>query len=246
MIRGLYTSTAGLTARLARMAVISNNLANATTVGFKQDLIDEQEFWRLLLDRLGPDQARVGALATANVPGEPLIDLTPGPLEATEQPLDLALEGPGFFVVETPDGERLTRAGNFSLDGERRLVAADGALVLGQDGPITLPPGDVTIAPDGTISVDGTAVGQLRIVELPAGANLEKEGATRFAVVGGAPAPAAQTQVRQGFLEGANVDLAGQMVAMLALLRGYQAGQRLLQLQDDVLGKAVNEIGRPV
>lgn len=253
MLRGLYTSASGMLAQMARQAIVTNNINNATTSGFKQELTSQGLFWQMLLDRVQRAD-RPAADTAAAIPIGPAIttagalrattDHTQGGLTDTGGELDLALTGPGFFAVQTPTGVQLTRDGSFARDAQGRLVAADGALVLGVGGPLTLPDGPVAIAADGTITVGDQAVGQLQLLEAPP-EQLTRAGQNRFALLAGAaPVPATNAAVNQGFLERSNVDITRAVTDMMSAARAYEANQRLIQLQDELLGKAVNEVGR--
>ena len=145
-----------------RQQVLANNLANAATRGFKA----ETAFSRIMGD----------ALASTDT----ALDLSPGTLTETHNTLDLAIEGDGFFVTETPDGERFVRNGSFRLDTERRLVDERGHAVLGDNGPVVLPPGVVEIDATGMVKVNGRTVQRLRVERVANGADLQHEGGTQF------------------------------------------------------------------
>ena len=178
-----------------------------------------------------------------------MIDFTQGSLQQTDRSLDMALEGPGFFTVQTPDGLRYTRDGGFTRDALGRVTTGEGHLVLGVDGnPIQIPRGKLTARADGTLSVDGAEIGQLAIVEFTVDQPLRKVGSNQFVArnEGDAPRAATGTAVRQGAIEASNVDMAGAQTTMMELQRAYQAAQRLIQYQDEMVGRAVNEIARPI
>jgi flagellar basal-body rod protein FlgG len=244
MLRGLYTAASGMMAQMTRQGIVANNLANATTPGYKQDIATQGFFQRLFLSRLDPAGASpLGALGSSAGAVSAHADFAQGALSDTGGELDLALTGDGFFAVQTPDGLQVTRNGAFGRDAEGRLTTTDGALVLGVDGPLTLPPGRVRVEGDGAISVDGQPAGRLQIVRFEAD-QLDKVGAGRFAPRAGAAPQPATAAVNQGFLEASNVDLTRAVTDMMAASRSYEANQRMLQIQDDLLGKAVNEVGR--
>jgi len=254
MLRGLYTSASGMMAQLTRQAINTNNINNLSTTGYKQDLSSQGLFWRMMMNRIQRADVPVGdQTANASPLGEAVttagavrstVDYAQGSLEDTGRELDLALTGPGYFVVQTPTGPQLTRDGAFGRDAQGRLVADDGAFVLGADGPITVPDGQIVVGDAGEIIVAGQAVGQVRLAQA-APDQVTKAGQNRFALRGGgAPEPAPDTAVNQGFLERSNVDSTRAATDMMAASRAYEANQRLVQMQDDLLGKAVNEIGR--
>lgn len=224
------TSAAGALALYQRQqAVLANNLANAATRGFRA----EQPFARLL------DGARA-ATDTA-------LDTTPGTLTSTGNPLDLAMEGDGFFVVQTPGGERFVRTGSFQLDANRQVVDGRGNPLLGEGGPITVPAGAVTIDDTGAVQVNGRTVQRLRVERVDDAAALDHEGGTQFVPDPSRRlVPPAERRVRQGSLEESNVNPMLAMTGMLDLLGKFTAAQKVLTTIDDVRGTAVHEIARPV
>ncbi len=210
-----------------RQEAVAHNLANASTPGFK----GERVFARLL----------------EGVGVEPLgsTDLRPGAMTGTGRPLDLALDGEGFLVVETPEGERLTRGGSFQLDPFRGVVDAQGNPLLGDSGPIVLPEGDLEVTPQGEIRVDGSIVATLRVERLDRGAALHREGGMRFRVEGRTtPLPVGEAKVRQGHLEESNVDPVGALVEMIEIQRAYSALQRSVLVVDGVMDRISNDLGR--
>ena len=250
MIRGLYSAAAGMLTASRRMEFVTNNLANAQTVGYKQERTSTATFaQQLLMEQLGPDaRPEIGTLATATVAEEPLLDFTQGSLEETGRELDLAPQGPGFFVVQGDAGVRYTRDGGFTRDALGRLTTSEGSLVLGQDGPIEIPAGRVAIDPSGAIVVEGQEIDRIQLVEFAPDQPLQKVGDNQFVPrnEGDEPLAAVATTVRQRFVEGSNVDMAVAQTTMLELQRAYQANQRAIQYQDEMTGRAVNEIARPV
>ncbi|MCU0646720.1 MAG: flagellar hook-basal body complex protein [Gemmatimonadaceae bacterium] len=236
---GMTAAAAALAMYERRQQVLANNLANANTAGFKA----ERTFSRLM----------DGAIAAT----ETATDRRAGTLEESGNALDLALEGDGFLVVQTAQGERLTRGGSFRLDGQRRLVDGDGNALLGEantaageSGGITLPPGTVQIRTDGTVSVNDRLVARLRLESVPANVALEKDGANRYLP----PASAAQRtplapearRVRQGFVEASNVNTIEMMTAMIDTLHRYSATQRSISVLDEVRGRTATDIAKPV
>ena len=205
------TSTASALQMLERkQAVLANNLANASTRGFKA----EHPFARLL------DNARAVTETT--------LDTTAGTITNTGNPLDLAIEGEGFFVTQTPGGERFVRTGSFQLDAERRLVDGRGNPVLGEQGPVVLRPGVVTIDADGMVQLNGRPVQRLRLERVDDAAELQHEGGTQFVPDDTRRlVPAAERRVRQGALEESNVNPMLAMTDMLDLLGQFQAAPDL-------------------
>ncbi|NLP37372.1 MAG: flagellar basal-body rod protein FlgF [Firmicutes bacterium] len=245
MIRGLYTAASGMMAQVVRQETIGNNLANSDTVGFKQDLTilqtgRENDVVRIPQERL-QRQEIIGSMDLGVLVSLQHTSFAQGPLQETGQALDLAITGNGFFTVETPEGMRYTRNGAFNLDAERFLVTAEGDRVLGVLGPVQLPEGEVQIAPEGQILVNGQLIDTLRLVEFADPGQLQKTGSGYWST------EQAELdfngQVQQGYLEGANVQPAEEMARMVAVLRLYETNQRVLQAHDQLTGKIVNEIG---
>lgn len=214
MNAALYAAAAGSLAQERRLDVLTNNLANVHTAGFKQDRPSFETYLRAATPMV--------VLASTRP------DLTAGALATTGNSLDLGLDGPGFFVVQTPQGVRYTRQGSFRLDARNQLVTQDGHPVLGEGGPLVVNGRAVTVDAQGQIEVDGKRVGRLRLVELqPEG--LRKSGGTLFESAGVPPAAPRSTQVRQGHLELSNVNPARAMTELIEVLRTYEAYQKTIQ-----------------
>ncbi|HTO92870.1 MAG TPA: flagellar basal-body rod protein FlgF [Bacteroidota bacterium] len=245
MIEGIQTAETAMRPKLTRMELIANNLANVNTTGFKKDRL----FVRMLNDAAaGVDAA--GDLADVQV--TQATDFSEGPLRQTGNPLDVALQGRGFFVVNTPDGERYTRAGSFQLSPGGILVNGAGAQVEGENGPIRFPDmlrmqrATLTITESGEVMIDKETIGKLRVVDFADTSVLAKETASTFTAPAGTPlieGPSAGTTVRQGFLEESNVDPVHEMIAMTELQRSFDTDQKVLQALDDSVTKSL-EVGR--
>jgi flagellar basal-body rod protein FlgF len=227
------------------MAILGNNLSNAGTPGYKQDVDAVGAFPKLMLARLnanGNSAGQVGPVGTGAGLREEKLDLAQGKLAETGKELDLALAGRGFFAVQTPDGVRYTRDGAFQRSPDGQLVTAKGYQVLGEGGPIALPEGPVSIAADGAVSVGGQQVGKLQVTDFPDGTQLDKAGDNLLAAQGGAAAQ--QVEVKQGLLEGSNFDAVNEMVDLMAASRAYQTSAQMLQITDGTLQQAVSDIGK--
>lgn len=212
-----------------KQQVLANNLANASTRGFKA----ETAFARLMDNQLAKTDTA--------------LDLTAGSLTETHNSLDLAVEGEGFFVTQTPNGERFVRNGSFRLNQERQLVDERGNAVLGEEGPIVLPMGTVEIEKDGAVKVNGRPLQRLRLERVADGTQLLHEGGTQFVPDASRQViPAAERTVRQGFLEESNVNTMSAMTDMLAVLHQYGAAQKTLTALDAVRGISVNDLAKPV
>lgn len=240
MLKGIYDTASGMLPHLVRQDLTANNLANANTTGFKRQLVFSQEFSeaqrKLLPTGADWEKARIIGIK---------IDFSPGPMERTEDPLHLAIDGDAFFVIDTPNGEMYTRGGNFTASPEGRLVTLDGYPVMSTTGEIIIEGGEFIVDSRGQMIVDDQSIGQLQLVTFPQPYPLQPAAPGLFAVVPGGPGPstAEEFSLRQGMLEGANVNLISEMVNMIESYREFETGQRLLQIQDETLGKAVNQLG---
>lgn len=247
MIRGLYASATGMLALMSKQDVISNNLANVNTTGFKRDYASITSFPDTLVyaseSRVGAQAAQtpVGWLSTGVGIGETGFINTDAPLRHTGSMLDVALSGNGLFAVKTDAGEKYTRNGSFGIDGLSRLVDQDGNLVLGEKGTITIHGDETLIDEMGNIYVDDTFVDKLKIRHFEAD-ELEKVGSNLFGSQ--TEGKASGARVRQKYLEGSNVDVTIEMVDMITTVRSFEANQKILKSQDEILGRAVNDVGR--
>ena len=231
-LRNAATSMADLVHRQDRTA---NNLANANTVGYRRDR-SFTEVLRAEIDAEGSPQSDRRTVGRA--------DLATGALDPTGNPLDVALAGEGFFVVDGPDGApRYTRAGRFTTDADGALRTPAGLAVRGADGPLVLPPGgDVTVNAAGEIAVDGRPAGTLQVVTFEDPATLRRLDDTSFTSAA-PPVAVAAPAVRQGFVEGSNVDPIREMADMIAQVRLYEAQQKTVQTTDAILGQVARDLG---
>ncbi|MBI2265178.1 MAG: flagellar basal-body rod protein FlgF [Armatimonadetes bacterium] len=255
MVRGLYTAASGMMVQMIRTDTIANNLANVRTSGFKRELsmfraIPTQNIIRINdKETTGPPPATafdprpfIGTMGTGVRFEENFTDFQQGTLETTGNPTDLALQGDGFFVLQTPRGLRYTRDGHFRLGSDRSLVSSEGYPVLGLNGPIVLGEGQLAVTTDGQLTQDGQPIATLRIAGFPDKKSLRKEGHNLF--VAGAPEQAAAPAVHQGAVEGANVDMIHSMVSLIEAFRAYEINQRVVTAEDEMTGRAVNDVGR--
>jgi flagellar basal-body rod protein FlgF len=216
-------------ARLKLIDAYANNLANANTTGFKRD------FGRIL-------QNEVGFEAGTQV------DITPGDIMSTGNELDAALNGPGFFVIDTPNGPRYTRSGNFALNTSGELVTKDGLKVLStSDSPISIGEGKVEIRDGGIVTLDGNEVGTLKVVTFNDVTKIQKEGVSRFVWNGALNGVQAVSDppVRGGYLERSNVNAIDEMMHLMTAYREFESCQRALKtLMTDMNAKLVQELGK--
>ena len=235
---GMDVSAAALRYWEQRQNIASGNIANVSTDGFK----GTRAFASLLNDGAAP------VISTAT-------DLSAGPMVTTGAPLDLAVQGAGFFVVQTANGDRLTRGGSMQINAQHQLVDRTGNPVLGQAdaggvaaGPVTIPPrtANLTIDAGGAVMADGKQVARLQLEQPQAGAQLQHDTNGLFIPSATtASVPVAQRTVRQGVIEQSNVSSVGSMVDMIAIQRAYANVQKVLTTMDAAREIATTEIGKP-
>ncbi len=230
-LNGLSSAANALRYWERKQEVVANNLANVSTDGFKA-----QRVFARLLDGFSP-AADSGS------------DMSTGTLRQTGGPMDTAIEGPGFFVVSTPNGERYIRGGSLHLDDKHHLVDADGRPVLGEktNGPLTLADGPVEIDRTGEVKQNGQVVDRLRMESAPKDAELQREGqslwvppATRQ------PLAASARNVKQGFLEESNVNSMSALVDMVAVQRSYASVQKAIVAMDQINETASTQLAKPL
>jgi flagellar basal-body rod protein FlgF len=184
--------------------------------------------------------------AVDTVSGAASVDFRAGVMLPTGRDLDVALDGKGFFVIQTPAGPRYTRNGSFTRSSDGTLVTADAMPVMGQNGPIKVPGGPVVIKPDGTVSVGGAAAGRLQVVDFGNYEGLGREEGGRFrAPAGATPAVSTGTSVVSGTLEQSNVSVSQRMASLIEVSRGFEALQRgITMMSNDIDARAITELGR--
>jgi flagellar basal-body rod protein FlgF len=250
MIKGFYAAAAALVANLTRQNMLSHNLANVDTPGFKQILVALDDFlYTREMTAPGEEPGRAQRIQGATGLGvetvAPITDYAEGALRQTGQPLDVAITGEGFFRIGTPEGERYTRDGRFIRDANGGLVTVDGYSVLDTNGqPITVPDGQIAIQPDGSIVVNGAQVAQLGLVAFTDPADQLTRDLPNLFAANGAPTGTATGTLQQGFLEQANVNPAQLMTQMVAVGRAYEAAQQMVRTQDELTGRAISTLSR--
>ncbi len=252
MERGTYVAASAGLYQMRRLEVVTNNLANSSTAGFKRQLLsgDVQSFEQTLARQLAdgdpfarPDHERTPGVVNL----ETVTDFSQGPIKETGNPLDAALRDPkSFFVVNTPDGPQYTRAGNFTLNVEGELVTQDGFQVQGDGGAITVTGQGAAINPDGSVVAQGRTLGRIQMVRFEDPKVLERAGNTRFRLSPGKPQPEQiEGEVIPQSLEMANVSAIGSMVELIATNRAFQAYTKSAETIDQLNQTAINQIGRP-
>ncbi len=262
MERGLYTATTGMLVQEIRLDHISNNLANVNTPGFKGNVSAIKSFPQMLVHRINDTYLKVSGVE-GNMDLRPMVglstmgavvdeiatDFQQGVLLTTEDRFDLALEGQGFFVIETPFGERMTRAGNFTINADKELVNKLGYRVMGENGPINLDGKSFVIDDAGTVFVGAKGdeyLDKLKIVDVDDYKTIKKVGHDMFMVPEEHEQPriASDARVHQGKLEQSNVNSIDMLRSMIEVMRTYEANSKVVVTKDTLLGKATSEIGR--
>lgn len=230
-----------------RFTTVTNNLANIDTPGFK---LDGLSFREVLMKKIGPQYIKTYKETV------PYIDFQQGILEPTHNPLHLSIVGEGFFRVQTPQGIAYTRAGNFTLDAERRLVTPQGYPLLANGAPIILDPGmaqeglvtidniKLRVSPEGILSVDGTEIARLDVVTFDDLNKLKKLGENLYISDGAQEMMALNYEVRQGFIEKSNVNPIKEMVNLIEIHRTFEALQRSIKAYDESTEKLIDSARR--
>ncbi len=240
----LFVSASGAKARLRQLEVVSNNLANANTVGFRRD---QTAFSATLNAQIrfedGPARG-ADAMSFVEIDGAS-IDTRPGTITRTGSPLDVAIQGEGYFELLSPEGPRYTRAGDFSIGANRQLSTKQGIPVAGDGGPIELGDRPVEIVASGEIVDDqGQTLGRLKVVEIDA-ADLVKEGSNRFTLAEGAVVrPLANVQLAERSVEGSNVQTVRALAELMMIQRSFEASLQTLQASDGATQALLREISQ--
>ncbi len=246
MIKGIYSSGSGMGPRLMGLDVIANNIANADTTGFKKNSL----FVQILKDAGVAQSTGSGDMAGLDV--QEFTDFAEGSHRPTSNPLDLAIHGEGFFVLDTPQGTRYTRSGNFKLAEDGNLVNSNGQHVMGSGGRINFPNAaktqqtDLMITAKGEMYMGKNLIGKLRLVTFSDMQSLQKESGSVFKT-DQQPQEIQfndeRSSLRQGYLEESNVESLTEMVQLVEFTRNFETDQRTMRYQDSTLEKAL-EVGR--
>ncbi len=254
MVKGLYTAAMGMNVQAQRLDIISNDLANTNTTGYKKDIAVVSSFKEEYIKRLNdtqnfkPNNEVIGKITYGAKVDEVYTDFTQGSVISTNLETDLALQGSGFFTVQTPNGLAYTRDGNFSINQYGGLVTKEGYPVMGQEGAIELgedyfTSGDkLVVESNGAVYVGTNYIDTLDIASFEDPRALTKMNDNLFTSTGARGEFTGS--VIQSFLETANVNPVSAMVDMITVARAYETNQKMIQTQDQILGKAVNELGR--
>ncbi len=231
-----YTTLTRQSGLSREMQVIANNIANASTTGFRREGVIFSEY----IARLEGEPSL--SMASGNARN---VDLAQAGLSQTGGTFDLGLQGEGFFLIATPEGERLTRAGAFTPSGEGVLVTSDGHALLDAGGaPVPVPFGarEISVATDGTLSADGQPVAQIGVWRPVDPLSLRHQTGTLFAAED--VEPVEDTVIRQGFLEESNVQPVSEIARMITVQRAYELGQKFLDAEDQRQRNVIQTLGR--
>lgn len=244
MIGPIYATARGAVHLQMRLDAISNNLANVSTVGFKRTSVVFHDVGLEVTSGGAPQPPSSREREQVPLSGFPytLTDFTPGSMKKTGNPLDFAIEGDGFFCVETPQGLRYTRDGSFIINQNKELATKEGYPVQGDSGRILLEGGQITADDQGGLWVDGVETGKLKIVRFPDPPSILREGESLFSGEGAVAAE--DIRLFQGFLEHSNVNPIRTMTEMVEVLRGFESYQKILQALNEVSTKMIQEVSK--
>ncbi len=253
MVRGLYTAWTGMTTEQKRLDIISNNLANASTVGYKKQSVTNQSFDDVLTIKIkdqssGTPTNYIGDMSLGVKIGEEYSHHDQGPFRETGQALDFAIEGNGFFALEDEETDQTyyTRSGGFTRNVDGNIVNSEGKFVLGQNGRITIPnsTSDIGVSTQGIVYADGQVIDQVLIQDFENYESLDKVGDTMYLPTETSVATDSNYFIHQGFVEQSNVNVVSEMVDLITITRAYEANQKVIQSIDGTLELAANSVGK--
>lgn len=256
MTRGLYTAYTGMRNEQKRLDVISNNLANSATIGYKEESVCSRAFADLLAIKIRDGSEEyidrpVGIMNPGVKIGETYMDWGQGSLRETGNPYDLAIEGDGFFTMRVTDKNgnstiKYTRCGTLKRTYDGFIVDVDGNHLQGSGGDIQVPVDakDIAIKEDGSIFADGVFVDKILLTDFEDYNYLKLYGENMFDAVDGFVTKPSTAMIEQGYTEQSNVNVISEMVTMITITRAYEAGQKMIRTQDSLLDASVNQIGK--
>lgn len=241
-MHGFFSAVSGAAAQEIWLEKVSNNLANVNTVGYKGD----HPTFEALLVNSGAGGGSGEVTAPVSLVGiEQGVDLSQGAIVQTGNSLDFAIEGEGFFAVDTPQGIRYTRSGNFTINSDGVLATAGGFPVLGKGGALNVSGENIVALEDGTLISDSGDIGRLKLINVDDKKKLIKEGGNLFSLAeGGMEVPVEGARVIQGTVESSNVNVVAEMTMLINISRAYEAYQKVIHAMDEVSAKAINEVGK--
>jgi flagellar basal-body rod protein FlgF len=245
MDSGIYTAFSGMQSKMDALAILSNNLANLNTTGFKE----EKSFFSLYVQSLGGSKGseNLNEVVNQSVQTQTALNFASGSLTPSGRDLDIAIEGNGFLAVDTPRGVRYTRNGSLHLNAQSLLATSEGFPIRGDNnGAISIGPGKIEINKDGAVSVDGTQVGRIQIVAFKDVSTLQKEGNSLFVSRANPDVERpSDATIRSGYLEQSNVNAMSSIVQMVDILRHFESIKKSVDLiMNDINAKAIDKLGR--
>ena len=246
MINGIYLATSGMNVEQKRMDVLSNNLANINTAGYKKEKLVFQVYKDRHISNTSNNN-QLGNYSGGIIIGQNLVDLSDGNIKYTGNNLDFCVNGKNFFVVAAPDGQQyMTKDGSFSLNADGFLVNKDGYFVLSNNGNIQLTgPGALSVDEKGNITFNEKNIGTLTINSVAKAEDISMIGGSYFILKNGAALSAStNASIKQGYMETSNVNGVTEMVDMISITRSYEANQKMINIQDETLKKVTNEVGK--
>ena len=253
MLDGFKSATQGMMAMSVKQDVIANNLANASTVGFRKEGLIISSFTEIMDREVeGMEQASCETMSghqlntDSDIRHRSATYLSQGALKETGSSFDLALDdnGKGMFTIKTARGIEFTRAGKFRLNNEGFLVTPDGSQLMGHNGPIQATGNDFKVSDNGVVSIDGRKVDQILVSVFEESGDMKRAGSTAFNASTPRVRASKDFRIKQGFLEMSNVNALQEMVGLMQVMRNFEANQKALSANDQRLQKAVSELGR--
>ena len=256
MVRGLYTAYTGMINEQKRPDIISNNLANSATVGYKEENVTSRSFKDYMAVKIRDGSnafidEQIGTFNPGVKIGETYMDWGQGSLRETGNTYDLAIEGNGFFTMRVTDANgnssiKYTRCGTFKCTADGYIVDADGNHLQGSGGDIQVPVDarEIVIKNDGSIFADNQLVDTVQLTDFEDYNYLELYGDNMYNAVDGATTIDSTAAIQQGYTEQSNVNVISEMVSMITITRAYEAGQKMIRTQDSLLDASVNQVGK--
>ncbi len=256
MVKGLFTSWTGMVNEQKRLDVITNNLANASTVGYKKDGVTNQSFKNLLTYKIKDvsenySNRQIGSMSLGVRIGEVYTDYNQGSLRSTGNTYDFAIQGSGFFNVTTTDSAgnqtvKYTRDGSFTVNQDGKLMDVSGNTLMGEGGEITIPSEAAEVRADesGNIYADGVFIDKIKLTDFTDYNYLKKQGDSFYLALDGATQLDSTATIQQGYTEQSNVNVVREMSNMIAITRAYEANQKVIQTIDGSLEQAVSSVGK--
>lgn len=256
MVRGLYTAYTGMVNEQKRLDIISNNLANSATVGYKEENVTSRSFKDLMMTKIkDASEANVDRKIGVSNPGvkigETYMNWEQGSIRETDNTYDMAIQGDGFFAVKVVDDNgnasiKYTRNGQFTLTRDGYVVDVDGNRLQGANGDVQVPVDatEIAIKLNGDVYADQVLVDKITLVDFENYNYLELYGDNMYTAVDGAITKDSNATILQGFTEQSNVNVIDEMVSMITITRAYEAGQKMVQTQDNLLSQAVSSVGK--